>query len=83
MRDKIRDVVDDPDVAELLSPDTVIGCKRLCVDTGYYATFNRPNVHLVDIRERRDRADHPDRATRRRTSTTSSTRSCSPPDSTP
>ena len=27
----------------------MIGCKRLCVDTGYYATFNRPNVHLVDL----------------------------------
>jgi len=27
----------------------VIGCKRLCVDTGYWATFNRPNVTLVDI----------------------------------
>ena len=23
----------------------------MCVDTGYYATFNRPNVHLVDLRE--------------------------------
>ena len=32
-------------------PDTVVGCKRMCVDTGYYATFNRPNVHLVDLRE--------------------------------
>ena len=27
----------------------VIGCKRLCVDTGYYETFNRPNVTLVDV----------------------------------
>jgi cyclohexanone monooxygenase len=23
----------------------------MCVDTGYYATYNRPNVHLVDLRE--------------------------------
>jgi cation diffusion facilitator CzcD-associated flavoprotein CzcO len=29
----------------------VIGCKRLCVDTGYYATFNRENVDLIDIHE--------------------------------
>jgi cyclohexanone monooxygenase len=29
----------------------VVGCKRLCVDTGYYATFNRPNVALVDVAE--------------------------------
>ncbi|MGY6501147.1 MAG: flavin-containing monooxygenase [Acidimicrobiales bacterium] len=49
VRDKIRQVVDDPAVAELLTPDQVIGCKRLCVDTGYYETFNRPNVDLVDI----------------------------------
>jgi len=29
----------------------VIGCKRLCVDTDYYSTFNRPNVALVDLRD--------------------------------
>ena len=39
----------DPDVAELLTPKSVIGCKRLCVDTGYFETFNRDNVTLVDI----------------------------------
>jgi cyclohexanone monooxygenase len=49
VRDKIRQVVDDPEVAELLCPDTIIGCKRMCVDTHYYATFNRPNVSLVDV----------------------------------
>jgi cyclohexanone monooxygenase len=49
VRDKIRGIVADPATARLLSPDTVIGCKRLCVDTGYYATFNRPNVALVDV----------------------------------
>ena len=46
---KIREIVDDPAVAELLSPDNVVGCKRLCVDTGYYATYNRDNVTLVDV----------------------------------
>jgi cyclohexanone monooxygenase len=49
VRGKIREIVRDPQVARLLSPTQVIGCKRLCVDTGYYATFNRPNVRLVDI----------------------------------
>jgi len=49
VRGKIREIVRDPAVAELLSPKQVIGCKRLCVDSGYYATFNRPNVRLVDI----------------------------------
>jgi cation diffusion facilitator CzcD-associated flavoprotein CzcO len=50
-RAKIRAVVADPDVAEMLSPRShPIGTKRPCLDTGYYQTFNRPNVHLVDLR---------------------------------
>ena len=49
VRAKIRETVADPEVARLLSPRGVIGCKRLCVDTGYYAAFNRPNVALVDV----------------------------------
>jgi cation diffusion facilitator CzcD-associated flavoprotein CzcO len=49
-RAKIRSVVWDPEVAETLSPRTFpIGTKRICLDTGYYETFNRPNVHLVDL----------------------------------
>ena len=53
VRDKIRSVVDDPETAEALCPTTYpIGTKRLCVDTGYYETFNRPNVRLVDLRRR-------------------------------
>jgi len=32
-------------------PKNVFGCKRLCVDTGYYETFNRDNVKLVDLNE--------------------------------
>jgi cyclohexanone monooxygenase len=46
---KIRDIVKDPETAKALEPKNIIGCKRLCVDTGYWATFNRPNVTLVDI----------------------------------
>ncbi|HEV3226129.1 MAG TPA: NAD(P)/FAD-dependent oxidoreductase [Acidimicrobiales bacterium] len=49
VRAKIRETVADPEVAALLSPTQVIGCKRLCLDTGYFDTFNRPNVRLVDI----------------------------------
>ena len=49
VREKIHEIVDDPQTADLLSPDQKIGCKRMCVDTGYYATFNRDNVTLVDI----------------------------------
>jgi cation diffusion facilitator CzcD-associated flavoprotein CzcO len=50
LRRKIREIVSDPELAELLSPDQVVGCKRLCVDTAYFETFNRPNVTLVDLR---------------------------------
>ena len=50
--DKIRGIVKDPAVAEKLTPKTYpIGSKRLCVDTGYYATFNRDNVSLVDLQD--------------------------------
>ncbi len=47
---KIRSIVKDPKVAELLIPDSVIGCKRLCVHAGYYATYNRDNVALIDVK---------------------------------
>lgn len=49
VRGKIRQIVQDPATAAALCPTHPIGCKRLCVDTGYYATFNRPNVRLVDL----------------------------------
>lgn len=52
VRSKIRAIVRDPKVAELLCPkkDLRFGTKRLCVDSGYYETFNRPNVTLVDVK---------------------------------
>lgn len=51
VREKIREIVDDPRTAELLCPDDhPLGGKRPCVDTGYYETFNRDNVELVDVR---------------------------------
>jgi cyclohexanone monooxygenase len=50
VRDKIRSIVKDPSTAELLCPKThPLGTKRICVDTNYYATFNRENVELIDI----------------------------------
>ncbi|HEX7926344.1 MAG TPA: NAD(P)/FAD-dependent oxidoreductase [bacterium] len=51
VRDRIREAVQDPATADALSPQTVIGCKRLCIDTGYYEAFNRPNVTLIDIKD--------------------------------
>jgi len=51
VREKIRSAVQDPATAEALCPDDhPFGTKRPCLDTGYYETFNRPNVRLVDLK---------------------------------
>jgi cyclohexanone monooxygenase len=51
VRDKIKEIVKDPVTASLLTPDYHIGGKRLCVDTGYFETFNKLNVHLIDLKQ--------------------------------
>jgi cyclohexanone monooxygenase len=51
VRHKIAETVTDPEVARRLTPiDYPIGAKRVCLDTDYYATYNRENVTLIDIR---------------------------------
>ena len=51
LRDKIRDRVNDPAVAELLCPTNhFYATKRPPFETGYYETYNRENVTLVDVR---------------------------------
>jgi cation diffusion facilitator CzcD-associated flavoprotein CzcO len=47
----IRRHVDDAEVAASLVPHYPIGCKRLILDTGYFETFNRDNVSLIDLRK--------------------------------
>ena len=48
---RIREIVTDPVVAEDLTPvDHPIGTKRICTDNGYYETFNRDDVTLVNLR---------------------------------
>jgi cyclohexanone monooxygenase len=52
VRSKIAALVKDRETAASLTPtDFPIGAKRLCLDSGYYETFNRPNVILVDLRK--------------------------------
>jgi cyclohexanone monooxygenase len=52
VREKIRSLVENPETAETLCPyDYPIFTKRICVDSGYYETFNRSNVTLVDLRK--------------------------------
>ena len=51
VRRKISESVQSAQTAELLKPRQYpIGTKRICVDTGYYETFNLPHVHLIDVR---------------------------------
>lgn len=50
---KMKEIVRDPEVAEMLTPKGYpFFAKRPPLDHHYYAAYNRDNVHLVDIRER-------------------------------
>ena len=52
VRQKIRERVKDPVVAEKLVPkDHMFGSKRLPCESGYYEVYNQDNVLLVDVRE--------------------------------
>ena len=52
VRNKIRERVHDPVVAEMLAPkDHMFGSKRLPCESGYYEVYNQDNVLLVDVRE--------------------------------
>ncbi|TXS90332.1 NAD(P)/FAD-dependent oxidoreductase [Parahaliea maris] len=52
VRERIQDIVDDPDTARRLTPHGYpIATKRACVDTNYYQTYNLPHVHLVSLQE--------------------------------
>ncbi|HEX7944512.1 MAG TPA: NAD(P)/FAD-dependent oxidoreductase, partial [Phenylobacterium sp.] len=49
---KIRQRVKDPAVAERLIPkDHPFGARRVPMETGYYETYNQPNVRLIDVNE--------------------------------
>lgn len=49
---KIRAVIDDQAIADVLVPtDHPIGTKRIVTDSGYFQTYNRENVTLVNLRE--------------------------------
>ncbi|MDP9823944.1 flavin-containing monooxygenase [Nocardioides massiliensis] len=51
VRKRIAEMVDDPQVADDLTPrGYAYGTKRPCLDTNYYATYNRDNVTLVNVR---------------------------------
>ncbi len=51
LREKIRQRVNDPAVARMLLPDHPFGAKPAMLESGYYETFNRDNVTLVDLKD--------------------------------
>lgn len=51
VKDKIRAIVRDPETAQKLMPGYHFATKRLVLDNGYYETYNRDNVALVDLRD--------------------------------
>ncbi len=51
VREKIREAVHDPETARKLMPDHFVITKRPILHDGYFETFNRDNVALVDLRE--------------------------------
>jgi cation diffusion facilitator CzcD-associated flavoprotein CzcO len=51
LREKVDEIVADPVTASLLEPRYhAYGAKRTCFGTGYYETYNRPDVDLVSLR---------------------------------
>lgn len=44
----IRHQVRDPELVRRLTPDYVIGCKRILISNKWYPMFNRANVELID-----------------------------------
>ena len=52
LKSRIRAIVKDPETAENLADiDHPYAAKRPPIDTGYFETFNRPNVSLVNLRK--------------------------------
>lgn len=52
-RDRIHERVEDPETAEILAPKEpphLFGGKRLSLEQDYYDNFNKPNVHIVDMK---------------------------------
>jgi len=49
LRRRVDSLVHDKETAEALKPYYRFLCKRPCSNDEYYATFNRPNVKLLDV----------------------------------
>ncbi|RLL46821.1 NAD(P)/FAD-dependent oxidoreductase [Oceanobacillus piezotolerans] len=51
LRKKIREIVNDPETADNLLPNYLIGGKRPVVAIDYFETYNRDNVSLVNLKK--------------------------------
>ncbi len=51
IRARVDEIIEDPDTAEALKPWYRQFCKRPTFNDEYLPTFNRPNVHLIDVSE--------------------------------
>jgi cyclohexanone monooxygenase len=52
LENRLRARIHNPALAEHLIPKAqFVGSRRMCIDTDYYETFNRPNVSLRDLRD--------------------------------
>jgi cation diffusion facilitator CzcD-associated flavoprotein CzcO len=51
IRDKIRSIVKDPVTVKKLLPDYILATKRQAIDDGYFETYNKDHVDLVDLRD--------------------------------
>lgn len=51
VRAKIRGIVRDPETADKLMPDHFVITKRPILENGYFESFNRDNVTLIDLRD--------------------------------
>ncbi|KIK59185.1 hypothetical protein GYMLUDRAFT_245604 [Collybiopsis luxurians FD-317 M1] len=53
-REKVRERINDPEVAEILAPTTKphpFGLKRPSLEQNYYDLFNQPNVKIINIKK--------------------------------
>lgn len=52
MASKIRERVDNPAIAESLIPkDHGFGTRRIPLESGYFEAYNKPHIHLVDLKK--------------------------------
>lgn len=51
VRDKIDEIVEEPETAKLLHPNYYITTKRLIIGTHFYEIFNEDHVHLISLKD--------------------------------